>query len=133
MLPTTALPEPQQAARRRRAASWRRRRGGGSGRRRRLLPAGVPTSSGRSSWLRPVTGGEQVARYTVAITERIPALTLVETTVNGRPGLLAHRDGAVVTVIAFDVAGELIRNIWAVRNPGKLRSWVTAVPSATAP
>ncbi|WP_410676250.1 RNA polymerase sigma factor SigJ [Amycolatopsis sp. cmx-4-68] len=73
--------------------------------------------------LRPVSGGEQVARYTVDITERIPAMTLVERTVNGWPGLVAERDGVVVTVMAFDVAGGVVRRIWAVRNPEKLRPW----------
>jgi RNA polymerase sigma-70 factor (ECF subfamily) len=28
-------------------------------------------------------------------------------------------------VLAFDVAGDLIRHIWAVRNPEKLRPWTT--------
>jgi hypothetical protein len=53
----------------------------------------------------------------------MPALTIAETTVNGRPGLVARQDGVVVTVLAFDVAGPVIRHIWAVRNPGKLRRW----------
>jgi hypothetical protein len=79
-----------------------------------------------SAVLRPVAGGERIARYTVDITGRIPALTLVETVVNGRPGLLARRGGAVVMVMAFDVAGESIRRIWAVRNPEKLRRWQAA-------
>jgi hypothetical protein len=28
-----------------------------------------------------------------------------------------------VTVIAFDIAGDRIKHIWAVRNPDKLRPW----------
>ena len=58
--------------------------------------------------------------------ELAPGLTLHERTVNGEPGLVAEQDGVIETVFAFDVAGERIRTIWAVRNPEKLRQW-TAV------
>lgn len=75
---------------------------------------------------RPIEGGERVARYAVDLTGRIPAMTLEETTVNGRPGLMARRDGAVVAVMAFEVAGASVRRIWAVRNPEKLRRWQAA-------
>ncbi|MGW3958197.1 RNA polymerase sigma factor SigJ [Amycolatopsis sp. NPDC005003] len=75
---------------------------------------------------RPIAGGERVARYAVDLTGRIPALTLEETAVNGRPGLVAWRDGAIVAVMAFEVAGALVRRIWAVRNPEKLRRWQPA-------
>jgi hypothetical protein len=30
-----------------------------------------------------------------------------------------------VTVLAFDVEGDRIKHIWAVRNPHKLRPWTT--------
>ncbi|WP_233223572.1 RNA polymerase sigma factor SigJ [Amycolatopsis sp. CA-128772] len=71
----------------------------------------------------PVEGGELVAQYAVRLLDRIPALELAESTVNGRPGLVARRDGTVAAVVAFDVAGGLIRRIWAVRNPEKLLLW----------
>jgi hypothetical protein len=39
-------------------------------------------------------------------------------------GLVAQQDGGViVTVFAFDLAGDRIRQIWAIRNPDKLRPW----------
>ena len=47
-----------------------------------------------------------------------------ERMVNGQPGLVAQLDG-VVTVFAFDITGDRIRHIWAVRNPEKLRLWTT--------
>lgn len=72
---------------------------------------------------RPITGGEEVARYTIGITGRVPAMTLRERLVNGRPGLVAERDGVVVSVLAFEVDGDRITRIWAVRNPEKLRPW----------
>jgi RNA polymerase sigma-70 factor (ECF subfamily) len=81
-----------------------------------------------SAVLHPVTGGERIARRTVEFTGRIPAVTLLERTVNGRPGLVMERDGAVVTVMAFEFAGERIKRIWAVRNPEKLRPWLVGCP-----
>jgi RNA polymerase sigma-70 factor (ECF subfamily) len=38
---------------------------------------------------------------------------------------VAQEDGVTVTVYAFDVAGDRIKHIWAVRNPEKLRPWTT--------
>ena len=54
-----------------------------------------------------------------------PNVTILERTVNGEPGLVAQLDGATVTVFAFDIAGDRIKRIWAVRNPEKLRIWTT--------
>jgi RNA polymerase sigma-70 factor (ECF subfamily) len=73
--------------------------------------------------LRPVEGAEQIARTFVDIASRAPDLTIVERTVNGQPGLVAQVNGVTQTVLAFDVAGDRIRHIWAVRNPDKLRPW----------
>jgi RNA polymerase sigma factor (sigma-70 family) len=75
--------------------------------------------------LRPVEGGEQVARASVEVARIAPGLTLLERTVNGQPGLVAQLDGVTVTVFAFDVADGKIKHIWAVRNPDKLRPWTT--------
>jgi len=77
-----------------------------------------------SAALHPIEGGEQIARYLVDIAGRAPGnLTILERTVNGQPGLVAQQDGVTVTVIAFDVAGDRIKRMWAVRNPDKLRPW----------
>jgi RNA polymerase sigma factor (sigma-70 family) len=78
-----------------------------------------------SAALRPIEGGEQVARYLADIAGRAPGLTILQRTVNGQPGLVAQQDGVTVTVFAFDVAGDRIKHIWAVRNPDKLRPWTT--------
>ena len=75
--------------------------------------------------LRPIEGGEQVARYAAEIAARAPSLTILERTVNGQPGLVAQQDGITVTVFAFDVVGDRIKHIWAIRNPDKLRPWTT--------
>ncbi len=73
--------------------------------------------------LRPIEGAEQIVRYLVGFAGRGPKLTILERTVNGQPGLVAQQDGVTVTVMAFDVAGDRIKHIWAVRNPDKLRPW----------
>jgi RNA polymerase sigma-70 factor (ECF subfamily) len=75
--------------------------------------------------LHPIEGGEQIAHYLIDIAGRAPSLTVLERTVNGQPGLVAQQDGVTVTVFAFDVAGDRITRIWAVRNPDKLRPWTT--------
>ena len=79
-----------------------------------------------SAALRPIEGGEQIARYLAGIAGRAAGtMTFLERTVNGQPGLVAQEDGITVTVFAFEVAGDRISRIWAVRNPGKLRTWTT--------
>jgi RNA polymerase sigma factor (sigma-70 family) len=75
--------------------------------------------------LRPIEGGEQIARVYVDIAGRAPDVTMLERTVNGQPGLVAQQDGVTVTVFAFDIAGDRIKHIWAIRNPEKLRPWTT--------
>ncbi|WP_433423534.1 RNA polymerase sigma factor SigJ [Microtetraspora malaysiensis] len=75
--------------------------------------------------LRPVEGDEQIARALVDIAEKAPGLAILERTVNGQPGLVAQQDGVTVVVMAFDIAGDRIKHIWAVRNPEKLRPWTT--------
>jgi len=75
--------------------------------------------------LRPIEGSEQIARACVDVATMAPGLTFLERTVNGQPGLVAQLDGVTVTVFAFDVAGDRIKNIWAMRNPEKLRTWAS--------
>ncbi|HTU08465.1 MAG TPA: sigma factor-like helix-turn-helix DNA-binding protein, partial [Trebonia sp.] len=73
----------------------------------------------------PTEGGDQVARYLLELAVRAASLTILERTVNGQPGLVVQQDGVTVTVFAFDVSGDRIKHIWAVRNPEKLRPWTT--------
>jgi RNA polymerase sigma factor (sigma-70 family) len=92
-----------------------------------LDPDATATADGgglASAALRPIEGGEQIARYMVDIAGRAPGnLEILERKVNGQPGLVAQQDGRIVTVFAFDVTGDRITRIWAVRNPEKLRHW----------
>ncbi|MDX3727214.1 RNA polymerase sigma factor SigJ [Streptomyces caniscabiei] len=91
-----------------------------------LDPGAVMTADGGGmvgAVLRPVEGGAHIARYMVAIADRAPGLELLERSVNGVPGLVARRDGVVLTVAAFDVEDGRVTRIWAIRNPEKLRRW----------
>ncbi|MGA4955806.1 RNA polymerase sigma factor SigJ [Streptomyces lavendulocolor] len=72
----------------------------------------------------PIEGARRIARFLAG--RRPDRLVLHERTVNGQPGLVAHLDGAVVSVYAFDIRDGRIRRIWAVLNPEKLRPWRTA-------
>ncbi|MEU8385202.1 RNA polymerase sigma factor SigJ [Streptosporangium sp. NPDC048865] len=77
--------------------------------------------------LRPIRGSEWIMRHAVDLIARAPELTILERTVNGQPGLVVQQDGVTVTVMAFEIADDRIRHVWAVRNPDKLRPW-TAGP-----
>jgi RNA polymerase sigma factor (sigma-70 family) len=76
-----------------------------------------------SAVLLPIEGGEQIARVLVDLGDGVPGLSMLERRVNGQPGLVVQQDGVTAAVIAFDVVGERIKHIWAVRNPEKLRPW----------
>ncbi|NUT46032.1 MAG: RNA polymerase sigma factor SigJ [Saccharothrix sp.] len=76
---------------------------------------------------RPIEGGEQIARFILAVAAGVPGdFTILERTVNGRPGLLIQNDGVTASVYAFDIANDRITSIWVIRNPEKLRPWTTA-------
>jgi RNA polymerase sigma-70 factor (ECF subfamily) len=85
----------------------------------------VADGGGRAvAFVDPIDGGEQVARAWIELANRTPAgMRFLERTVNGQPGLVAEHEGRVVTVLAFEVAGDRIRHIWVMRNPEKLRPW----------
>jgi len=91
-----------------------------------LDPAAVVTADGGglvSAALHPIEGREEIASYLADIAARAADMTILERTVNGQPGLIAQQDGVTVTVFAFEVAGDRITRIWAIRNPDKLRPW----------
>jgi RNA polymerase sigma-70 factor (ECF subfamily) len=73
----------------------------------------------------PVYGGHEVARSVAAYAGQLAGVTILERSVNGQPGLVGVRDGEVETVMAFAFAGGRIKHLWAIRNPEKLRPWVS--------
>lgn len=78
-----------------------------------------------SAVLRAVEGADRIARTYVDIAARAPGLKIRERIVNGQPGLVTEQDGVTATVLAFDITGDRITHIWAIRNPDKLRPWIT--------
>ncbi|WP_405982691.1 RNA polymerase sigma factor SigJ [Streptomyces sp. NBC_00158] len=77
-----------------------------------------------SAALHPLVGAERIARHITDNGGRsTPGMTLLERSVNGRPGLVARFGDTTITVAAFGVTGDRITHIWAVRNPEKLRTW----------
>jgi RNA polymerase sigma factor (sigma-70 family) len=82
-----------------------------------------------SAALHPIEGGEQVARYFADLTSRAAELNItlkaLERTVNGQPGLVVQRDNVTEVVLAFDIADDHVKHVWAIRNPEKLRPWTT--------
>lgn len=94
-----------------------------------LDPDATATADGGglvSAMLDPIEGGEDVARYILEIAGRMANVAILERMVNGQPGLVAQQDGVTVSVMAFAIAGNRIKHIWAVRNPEKLRPWTVA-------
>ncbi|RFU39545.1 sigma-70 family RNA polymerase sigma factor [Actinomadura logoneensis] len=79
------------------------------------------------TFLEPIEGAERIAHAWAELAGRRPQdMTFLERTVNGHPGLVAQQNGVTVTVFAFDIADDRIKNIWVVRNPEKLRPWTPA-------
>lgn len=78
---------------------------------------------------RPLVGSEEIARYLVAVSVVIDGQafdqTILERTVNGQPGLVVQHEGVTTSVLAFDIAGDRITRLWAIRNPEKLRPWTS--------
>ncbi|MET8544509.1 RNA polymerase sigma factor SigJ [Kitasatospora sp. NPDC004799] len=96
-----------------------------------LAPDATMTADGgglAGAALRPVVGGGRIAQYLVHFADRAPGLTLLERSVNGRPGLVARYGGRTATVAAFELVDGRIARIWAVRNPEKLRPWTEHDP-----
>jgi RNA polymerase sigma-70 factor (ECF subfamily) len=94
-----------------------------------LDPGATATGDGGgvvTATLRPVEGAGEIARFFVARATAAPGMTFLERTVNGQPGLVAQRGGAIVAVYAFDFAGDRIKHIWAVLNPDKLGPWTAS-------
>jgi RNA polymerase sigma-70 factor, ECF subfamily len=70
---------------------------------------------------RPVEGADRVARFFLGIFRKFPACSRTQMVlVNGQPGLAAWLGDELVTVFAFELDGNRIRSIFAIRNPDKL-------------
>jgi RNA polymerase sigma-70 factor (ECF subfamily) len=73
--------------------------------------------------LNVISGGERVAAFLAGVVRKgwTAELTVRVETINGLPGLLVVGPGGLVQTNAFEIEGDQIRTIYAVRNPDKLR------------
>jgi RNA polymerase sigma-70 factor (ECF subfamily) len=71
--------------------------------------------------LAPIRGADRIARFFLGILKKASAAMDVRwVRVNGQPGLVILVDGAIWTVLTFDVVDGRIATGFAVRNPDKL-------------
>jgi RNA polymerase sigma-70 factor, ECF subfamily len=93
-----------------------------------LDPSATATADGGgivSALREPIEGSERIATGFVEIARRFgTTMTIQECIVNGQPGLMAKDGGEVIVVMAFEVVDDRVKNIWAMRNPQKLRAWM---------
>jgi RNA polymerase sigma-70 factor (ECF subfamily) len=77
--------------------------------------------------LNPIVGADQVAHLLVHATRKHPGqwwredFTLRFAMVNGLPGIVVEAPEGPVQTSAFEIEGDLIRALYVVRNPEKLR------------
>ncbi|MCQ4214500.1 RNA polymerase sigma factor SigJ [Streptomyces longispororuber] len=79
---------------------------------------------------RSLAGAEAIAQGLVELFQRVPDLTVEERMVNGLPGLVIRQAGVTVTVMALEVSGDRVTDLWAMRNPEKLRMWTAGTGGA---
>jgi RNA polymerase sigma-70 factor (ECF subfamily) len=76
--------------------------------------------------LNPIAGRDRVIAFVLGVRKKVPFPDGTEfrpSVINGLPGFLIVRpEGAIDQTLSFDVQDGLIRHIYAVRNPDKLRA-----------
>ena len=79
------------------------------------------------SALEVIEGGERAARFLVEVTRKRPGawwrddFTVRFATINGLPGVIVDAPEGSVQTTAFEIEGDVIRALYVVRNPDKLR------------
>lgn len=77
--------------------------------------------------LKAIDGADRVAQFLVEATRKHPGqwwredFTLRFAMVNGLPGIVVEAPGGPVQTSAFEIEGDLIRALYVMRNPDKLR------------
>jgi RNA polymerase sigma-70 factor, ECF subfamily len=81
--------------------------------------------------LNVLQGADRAARFLVEVTRKgwREDFTLRFASINGLPGVIVDSSAGPVQTAAFEIDGEVIRALYVVRNPDKLRR----VPSPPAP
>ena len=82
---------------------------------------------------KPVVGSIAVARFIIALNQRLPSnLSMEESELNGAPGLVLRAGGRPIVAILIDSDGERIHSVFAVANPDKLDAIGSADPKAAS-
>ena len=82
--------------------------------------------------LKVIDGADRVAQFLVEATRKRPGawwredFTVRVATINGLPGLIVDSPEGPVQTAAFEIEGDVIRALYVVRNPDKLRHLATA-------
>jgi RNA polymerase sigma-70 factor (ECF subfamily) len=90
------------------------------------------------SALEVVDGADRVARFLVGVTRKHPGqwwrddFTVRFATINGLPGVIVDAPEGPVQTTTFELEGAVIRALYVVRNPDKLRHLATRVASSAA-
>ena len=90
------------------------------------------------SALEVIDGADRVARFLVGVTRKHPGqwwrddFTVRFATINGLPGVIVDAPDGPVQTTTFELDGDVIRALYIVRNPDKLRHLATRVASGPA-
>src|SRR5215510_766420 len=81
-----------------------------------------------SAALNVIDGADRAARFLAGVARSglRENLTLRFATINGMPGFIADGSEGPVTTAAFEIEGDVIRALYVVRNPDKLRRLAAA-------
>ncbi len=72
----------------------------------------------------PAEDADADAEAAAALIAFMTARTTTATvSINGAPGLVLTRDGAVVAAVIGELRADLLSSVWVVCNPDKLRHW----------
>jgi RNA polymerase sigma-70 factor (ECF subfamily) len=89
------------------------------------------------SALEVIEGTERAARFLVEVTRKRPGawwrddFTVRFATINGLPGVIVDAPEGTVQTTAFEIEGDMIRALYVVRNPDKLRHLARADAKTT--
>ncbi len=75
----------------------------------------------RTAAINPIYGKDRILRFVAGVSSKRPPLDAIERVqINGLPGFVLHSREGVETV-AFEIAGDRVVALYAIRNPDKLR------------
>lgn len=79
---------------------------------------------------KPVVGADRVARFLLGIPRLQPTAVVSPTVTADGLAFRVEVDGEIDSIITVAVSGEVVTDVWIVRNPAKLRLWRASGDSA---